>query len=123
MDSQKDGTAPACIGMLVLTFLEIANTNFPLLSLAEPFLFIYLISSARYIISAICLYIPQLWSNNKTKRYLVPSSGQEWDKLGIKQVKDIFPFVRGKDERESVRMFERERERERERSVLRMIVE
>ena len=77
-------------------------------------LFIYLISSARYIISAICLYIPQQWSNNETKRYLVPSSGQEWDKLGIKQVKDIFPFVRGKDERERVRMFERERERERE---------
>ena len=45
--------------------------------------------------------------------------------MGIKQVKDIFPFVRGKDERERVRMFEREREREREReiSVLRMIVE
>ena len=35
--------------------------------------------------------------------------------MGIKQVKDIFPFVRGKDERERVRMFETERERERER--------
>ena len=60
-------------------------------------------------------------ATTKLSGYLVPSSGQEWDKLGIKQVKDIFPFVRGKDERERVRMFETERERER--SVLRMIVE